>query len=253
MNIQDFINIYKINLTITNVKTFLWLIFFAFIILLVYIVIVDKSKSRNIKNRTTIKTDRYKLVHYQEAELLERAVFDSLSLNYSNYVNCVNILLESNNYTTQIDNLLITSKAIYCVECKDYVGSIGVYEYGQKWYQNLGDESYEIYNPIKQNSTHINFLTNNLKSISKLPRINIIVFSDECTLKNDKIRADNVHVIYKSELTRLIKSYEMILKDKISHDVLINIKDQLIELDHFSLEKIQEHIEGIKRRNNLDE
>jgi len=254
MTIKSIVVINRINLGTSNENMFfLLLLLFVLIIVLFYIIFVYKSKSNHETNQITSKPTDAKLVHYNEAESLEKEVYDSLRLNYPENLNCLNILLEKNGFTTQIDNLLVTHKAVYCIECKDYAGSIGVYEYGQNWYQNIGDQSFELYNPIKQNTTHINFLTTNLKYIGKLPFINIIVFSDQCNLKNNKIRTDHVHVIYRQELSRLIKSYEYIFKEKIDQDSLINIKNQMIDLDRFSITKLNEHIDGIKRRNNLDE
>jgi hypothetical protein len=254
MSIKSAAMINNISLGTSNEDSFFILLFLSVLtIVLFYIIFVYKSKPNQETYKTTSKPTDAKLVHYKEAEFLEKEVYDSFRLNYPEYINCLNVLLEKNGFTTQIDNLLITQKAIYCIECKDYAGSIGVYEYGQNWYQNLGDQSFELYNPIKQNSSHINFLTNNLKNISKLSVINIIVFSDQCTFRNNNIRTDHVHVIYKQELSRLIRSYEFILKEKIDLDSLNNIKDQLIDLDRFSPTKLQEHIDGIRRRNNLDE
>ncbi|MFH2117146.1 MAG: nuclease-related domain-containing protein [Bacillota bacterium] len=250
MDTVNVIDVFRINLIRAD---YIGLFILGAFILSILLLVINLNRGQNTKNPHHSRVRQPNLVHYKEAEYLEKVVYNLLMSRYSQYINCVNILLEKNLYTTQIDNLLVTSKAIYCIECKDYKGLISIYEYGNNWYQNLSDGSYEIYNPIKQNATHINFLINNIKNINKLPIINLIVFSDECTLKNGTIKADRVHVIYKNELTEFIGAYETILKDKISYNSLLDIQQQLIGLDHFSLEKLEEHIDKIRKRNNLDE
>jgi hypothetical protein len=128
-----------------------------------------------------------------------------------------------------------------------------MYEYGVEWYQNLPSESYQLYNPIKQNESHIKFLINNVHYNKSLPIINLIVFSRSCELKNNNITTDYVHVVYEDELFKYINSYEWILKRKIEEKGLHSIKDQLIQLDRFSVEKLNEHIERINRRYNSPE
>lgn len=224
---------------ISNIGWVAILIFAAIILYAVY----SKYGHSSIKKRHK----NVPLVHYYEAEYLEQEVYKLLLNESGYYLNCINILLDNSKYPTQIDNLLITNKAIFCIECKDYRGIISIYEYGQNWYQYL-DKNYEFYNPIKQNNSHITFLKNNLQMIDKLPIISLVVFSDKCTFKKYKITGDHVHVVHFSDLKNYITAYDKILKPKINGEKLMNIENQLIRLDNFSVDKVNEHIDRINRK-----
>lgn len=123
-----------------------------------------------------------------------------------------------------------------------------MYEHGNYWYQNLGEQSFKIYNPIKQNQSHISYLDYNVKSVRKLPIINLIVFSNNATLNNKYISRKDVHIINKEDLIDYIEAYERILKNNFTYTNLETIKDDLIEMDLYSSKNLNIHINGIKER-----
>lgn len=101
--------------------------------------------------------------------------------------------------TTEIDLLLIHPKGLFVFESKNYSGWIFGSEDHQNWTQTLprgryGDVHKErFYNPVLQNASHIRHLMPHIgKSV---PVWSIIVFSDECELKDITIRSKNVCVV----------------------------------------------------------
>jgi hypothetical protein len=201
------------------------------------------------------------LVNYDFSDPFDRKVYSLLKSSILYGIHGLNLLLKKNDYTTQIDNILITTKAVYCLECKDYSGNIRIYEHGDIWYQELSywkkvyrgssfqKDTFHIYNPLKQNQSHINFLKNNIK-LNNLPIINIIVFSDKSNLINDITKSDHTHIISYDRLIQFIKAYELVLKAKISVQELNEIRSQLIAFDHFTPENFSDHIKKIQNRIN---
>ena len=104
------------------------------------------------------------------------------------------------NHTSQIDHVLINRNGVFVIETKNYAGTIYGQENQREWTQVLGygNVKNKLYNPIKQNKTHIYHISNILTE--KLPLISVVVFvkgNTQC------INATGVYTI--PELKRLIK------------------------------------------------
>lgn len=100
---------------------------------------------------------------------------------------------KGNNETTEIDMLLICSKGLLVFESKNYSGWIFGNERNNNWTQTLPigrgrSHKERFYNPIMQNATHIKHLRRIVSG--NIPMRSIIVFSDECTLKDITINSD---------------------------------------------------------------
>ena len=70
------------------------------------------------------------------------------------------VLIEgAEGYTSQIDLIMIGVRGLYVIEVKNYEDA-RIYGDGRKskWYYYRGGKKYEIYNPIKQNKKHIEYL-----------------------------------------------------------------------------------------------
>jgi hypothetical protein len=111
--------------------------------------------------------------------------------------------------TTEIDLLLIHPKGLFVFESKNYSGWIFGNEVYQNWTQTLpkgrrGDVHKErFYNPILQNASHIKHLMPHVRK--SIPVWSIIVFSDECTLKDITVRSNNVCVIHCHQVASAVK------------------------------------------------
>lgn len=78
--------------------------------------------------------------------------------------------------STQIDHVIISLYGIFCIETKSHKGNI----YGgfsrKYWKQYLGNKSYELYSPVRQNTHHVKSLEYLLRSRLKAPIHSYIVF-----------------------------------------------------------------------------
>lgn len=84
--------------------------------------------------------------------------------------------------TSEIDVMYITQKGIFVIESKNYSGWIFGREQDYKWtVSRKGKRKNQFYNPIKQNATHIKFLSQYLSNT--VPLYSIIAFSERCELK----------------------------------------------------------------------
>src|SRR5690554_6477488 len=70
--------------------------------------------------------------------------------------------------TVQIDHLFINKNGIFVIETKNFKGRVYGNENSQKWTQVFvyGKRKYKVYNPIRQNRTHIFYLKEMLKDIN---------------------------------------------------------------------------------------
>ncbi len=85
--------------------------------------------------------------------------------------------------TSEIDVMYITQKGIFVIESKNYSGWIFGREQDYKWTVSLKRKrKNQFYNPIKQNATHIKFLSQYLGNT--VPLYSIIAFSERCELKS---------------------------------------------------------------------
>ena len=85
---------------------------------------------------------------------------------------------------TQIDSLLVTRQGVYCVEMKNYCGSVRGKQKDRMWqYASLDGIHKNFYNPILQNHGHLAAVRNALgEAYSHVPVKGLIVFSDKCDL-----------------------------------------------------------------------
>lgn len=98
-----------------------------------------------------------------------------------------NIYLPYEDKTTEIDMLWLTSRGIFCIECKNYSGSIRTDFYEDYWKveYNLWHTE-KLFNPIKQNMRHTSTLAELLESYNiDIEIIPVVIFTDKVKLPND--------------------------------------------------------------------
>jgi len=106
---------------------------------------------------------------------------------------------KTNDETSEIDVLLICPKGLFIFESKNYSGWIFGNETQKNWTQTLPQgkgypsRKERFYNPIMQNASHIRHLKRIVAE--NVPMRSVIVFSDECTLKNVTVKSGDVSVI----------------------------------------------------------
>lgn len=152
---------------------------------------------------------------------------------------------KENGETTEIDVIYITQKGIFVFESKNYSGWIFGDEDGQYWTMSLPNKHKErFYNPIKQNRTHIKWLS---KLIGEdIPLFSIIVFSERCELKKINVRNSNIKVIKRDRTYATVREIWDLHSDVMNDEEIDVTYNKLEKLTHVSKEKKQEHIENIQ-------
>lgn len=139
------------------------------LIFIIFIIIFIKSLK---KNKTSYKGN---IGEKKVNQILEN-ISDSKLLK--------DVILKTENGTTQIDHILIHKKGIFVIETKNFKGWIFGKEKDKYWVQSIYNKKSKFYNPIRQNYGHIkaieSYLPQNRRNILK----SIIVFSDKCEFKN---------------------------------------------------------------------
>lgn len=143
--------------------------------------ILNTLKYTKEKGRYTPKSKLNK------GEILERQVFDTLSKDVLGYKRILVDLLIPNTVggTTQIDLLLLHSSGIYVIECKNYKATIKGDIEDKEWTALYkGGKTYSLYNPIIQNSGHIDKLMRVNKGYKKSLYKSLILFSKDTILSD---------------------------------------------------------------------
>jgi len=174
------------------------------------------------------------------------------------------LMFEDDKSSSQIDNMLITQKALYVVEVKNYKGMIFGTPKNKDWtvtvkhvnrkksrsgktYYRTHISKHKFYNPIKQNKTHINKILNLTNIGDCIPIINIVVFGKRAILK-DVTPTPDAYVITQRVLRNLILSIEESISAKITFDLLIDHIDSIYEINILDRSRRKRHVSNLKRR-----
>lgn len=219
---------------------------------------IPSSQSKNRINEYYQSTyylttrNRYEDVLYDKGLLGEYKIFQMLQ-TFENYgarflFNCY--LPREHNETTEIDVILLTYNGIFVIESKNYNGWIYGDENQDLWTQTLpaGKKIHKthFYNPIRQNKTHIKYLKKIIGD--NLPIYSIIVFSNECTLKNIEVFDPETKVTYLGRIINTVQSLSAKTLNPISQVNLIEIYDKLYPYTQVSKNVKMQHIENINNK-----
>ena len=140
------------------------------------------------------------------------------------------------NKTSQIDHIVINKHGIFVIETKNYSGRIYGNETQLEWTQvlNYGKVKNKLYNPIKQNKTHLYHISNLLNR--NLPLFSAIVLVQGNT---QYINASGVYNL--RELRRLLKSNT---REYLSSEKMEEAYKALLNANDASITK-REHIQNI--------
>lgn len=134
--------------------------------------------------------------------------------------------------TAQIDQIIIADSGIYILEVKNYKGWIFGNERNQYWTQvlttGIRGESIKnrLYNPIKQNATHINCIRRSIRDYT-VPIHSVIVFSDESEFKDVTYYSSDVYVVYQSRLKSTLRDIDNQYKGMLSDEDIERISAKL--------------------------
>lgn len=157
-----------------------------------------------------------------------------------------NIYIPYRGKTSEIDILLVHEKGIFVIESKNYSGWIFGSAEQANWTQCLPNkDKNKFYNPIKQNRTHINALSQFLE-IDKNKMTSFIVFSERCELKKVPDDTEEFIILRRQFLLKRVRQ-ELEKREKIlSKEEIDEVILKLIPLTNVSDEVKQKHIEEIK-------
>lgn len=134
-----------------------------------------------------------------------------LTFNYLEKLNTYNKIMtnlyipKEDGTTTEIDVIMIEATGIYVFESKNYSGWIFGNESHKNWTQSLNSKvKNKFYNPIWQNSGHVNALKRVVGIENKDIFKSYIVFSERCELKKLNISAQDIKVLKRNNLFKII-------------------------------------------------
>lgn len=107
-----------------------------------------------------------------------------LSLDKTTYQRLHNVILPSNNGTTQIDHILVSEYGIFIVETKNFQGWIFGSKDSAKWMQVLKGGKYPFQNPLRQAYRQKKVLTQFLDIDETQVHI-VIFFVGDCEFKTE--------------------------------------------------------------------
>ena len=171
----------------------------------------------------------------------ENRVSATLKSLSSEYKSIDNLVLKTKNGYTQLDHVVVSNYGIFVIETKNYKGWIFGSETKLHWKQVIYKNTYQFYNPIYQNQSHIKALRIYMPDLYRVPMVSIVVFLGNCNLK---VYAPNEHVVKCRELNSIIKSYS----EKNLEDAGVeNLYNRLLELDKSQEYSPDEHKKQVKQ------
>lgn len=142
-----------------------------------------------------------------------------------------NIFIYVDNYTHEIDHVIVSPYGIFCIETKQYNGLITGDKYDKKWVRHKGLKEYYYNNPIRQNYGHVKSLSK-LLNISDNKIYNIVCIPSKAELI---VNHDGELVGYDTIRAKIL-SYKDIMIDNVDETVnkikKANIKDKKIKKEH---------------------
>lgn len=155
---------------------------------------------------------------------------------------------KEDNQTTEIDLIFIHATGIYVLESKNYSGWIFGNEKSRYWMQTFKTGKKEkFYNPIWQNNTHIKYLKKLLNDIDGKYYRSLIVFSERCTIKKMESYSDDVKVIKRYDLARVLNNSINISKAVLSEDEIEGIYNKIKPYTNVDESVKKQHIRNLNR------
>lgn len=170
----------------------------------------------------------------KRGEHLVRRIIGKTKVNEKYVFN--DYIIENGDKSSQIDHILINPYGVFVIETKNYSGKIYGSKNQDKWIQVLqyGKIKNELYNPLKQNATHIYRLKNILGDV---PFRSLVVFTQNNT---EHISSENVIPV--KYLHKIINRGEIVLTGE-----EMNLISQALETNRSSL-NIKDHIKNIRKQ-----
>lgn len=149
------------------------------------------------------------------------------------------IIPGDNDKTSQIDHVLIVPQGIFVIETKNYSGRIYGNDYDQNWTQVLayGKVKNKLYNPLKQNATHLYRLKELLNKKVRMESVVVIVSGNTKYITSESVYTlgELRHLIYKDD------------KKELNNSDVEDIYNQINYYKDNPVATKKEHIQNIKQ------
>ena len=152
-----------------------------------------------------------------------------------------NIYLPTEEGTTELDLICITTSGIYVIESKNYSGWIFGSLNSKYWTSMIHGKKYKFFNPIWQNKKHIKYLQ---VLFPEREITSLIVFSERCEFK--KLSIGKNIVIKRRQLKRTLRNHQS--TTIISEEIINQIYTILKKYSNQSQEVKQQHIQKIQKK-----
>ena len=235
-----------INLSEAIVEQMFVILYLLVSILIILLIIHLFKKNRNrklLKSATGLRrgtrSERKLILKLLKLGILTEAIFHDLYLQ------------KPNGEYSQIDLVAVVDAGIIVFEVKDYSGWLfgSVNQY--KWTQVLayGNKKYRFYNPIKQNSGHINALKSKLKHLGNISYHSVVLFDGDCEIKALDSVPNSTFVEKFNQLPYILKEIDksgeylsFTIRDQVSNI----LKDAVINGENIEVKK--QHIDNVRKR-----
>lgn len=154
---------------------------------------------------------------------------------------------KENGEMSEIDIVFLTQKGIFVMESKNYSGWIFGDEKSLKWTAMFRNRSKNrFYNPIKQNRTHIKWLTHYLSC--EIPFFSYIIFSNRCELKKIQIEHPDIKVIQRNQLVNTVREVWDALENRLCEEQMQQMYVEMKKLTKANKSVKQAHIDRINMK-----
>lgn len=151
--------------------------------------------------------------------------------------------------TTEIDLIYLSIQGIFVIESKNYSGWIFGNEKQKYWTQTFENkQKFRFFNPIWQNSAHINALKEVLPDDLHQQIHSLIVFNNQAALKKVTVTSENIHVIKREQLNGTLQQINNTISDSLSPTQLAEISRLLSAFTHPDEQIKQQHIATIQAK-----
>ena len=170
-------------------------------------------------------------------EMIVASIFDPRFFGKEEHYIVNDLLFQLDDGSThQIDHVVIYKTGIFCIETKNIEGLILGHPNIKDWKVYIGNQSYDLYNPLLQNKGHVKVLEEflNRKDINS-----VVVFT-----KSNKPKDCGDEVLDLQELKDYVKNYQA--DKELTSEEMKEIFNALTTLKEDSKVSNKEHIDNIK-------
>jgi len=161
-----------------------------------------------------------------------------------------NVYVPIGKRTSEIDLLFLCQKGIFVIESKNVAGIV----YGSEWQKDwtvllFGGSKHLLYNPIKQNLTHLENLNKWLsgRNVPKEAFYNLVIFSDKAKLYNVTWMNSDTNVLNVNQLSAFLKEIWKEKPDVITREQVNELAEVLRPLTKVSRKTKEEHVQWVNQ------